>query len=56
MNDIRIYLEDNRERLPHGSEVSVDELFKLMERNAKELQTALTELNTSKQWVKGILE
>ncbi len=56
LNDIMMYLDANRLSLPSGSEVSIEELFSLMNRCLSEFKCISRELQQQKNWIKAVIE
>jgi len=56
LNDIMMYLNVNRLNLPNGSEVSIEELFSLMNRCLSESECISRELQQQKNWIKAVIE
>lgn len=56
LNDIKLYLDENKDSLPSNSEVKIDELFILVEKCIKESELVNSDLCSANNWIKGVIE
>lgn len=56
LHDISMYLEENKGNLPIKSEVSIDELFQLVNKSIQDLDAVKDKLSSSEQWLYAIRE
>ena len=54
LHDILLYLDTNKVALPKKSEVSVDELFQLVNKAIEDSDTIKAKLNVNEKWLNAL--
>jgi len=54
LHDILMYLSANKDNLPNKSEVSVNELFQLLNKSIEDMGSADSHINNSKKWLSSM--
>jgi hypothetical protein len=56
LNDIQLYLDENKNSLPDGSEVSVKELFTLLKNCIEDYEQVEFNLHECNEWILALAE
>jgi hypothetical protein len=56
LNDIQLYLDENKEDLPDDSEISVEELFALVKKCIEDYEQVSLNLHECNEWILSLTE